>query len=33
VLRRPDDKRDLLTYEGAGAGKTDRFALVFRKRT
>jgi predicted methyltransferase len=32
ILRRPDDKRDLLTYEGAGVGKTDRFALVFRKK-
>jgi predicted methyltransferase len=32
VLRRPDDKRDLLTYEGPGVGKTDRFALVFRKK-
>jgi predicted methyltransferase len=32
VLRRPDDKRDLLSYEGAGLGKTDRFALVFRKK-
>jgi predicted methyltransferase len=32
ALRRPDDKRELLSYEGPGAGKTDRFALVFRKR-
>jgi predicted methyltransferase len=32
ALRRPDDKRDLLTYEGPGVGKTDRFALVFRKK-
>lgn len=32
ILRRPDDKRDLLSYEGPGAGKTDRFALVFRKK-
>ncbi|HVY80631.1 MAG TPA: methyltransferase domain-containing protein [Steroidobacteraceae bacterium] len=32
VLRRPDDARDLLTYEGPGVGKTDRFALVFRKK-
>jgi predicted methyltransferase len=31
ALRRPDDKRDLLSYEGPGAGKTDRFVLVFRK--
>ena len=33
ALRRPDDKRELLSYEGPGAGKTDRFALVFRKRS
>jgi predicted methyltransferase len=32
ALRRPDDKRELLSYDGPGAGKTDRFALVFRKR-
>jgi predicted methyltransferase len=32
VLRRPDDPRDALTYEGPMVGKTDRFALVFRKR-
>jgi predicted methyltransferase len=32
VLRRPDDQRDLLTYEGPGVGKTDRFALVFKKK-
>jgi predicted methyltransferase len=32
VLRRPDDKRDLLTFNGPGVGKTDRFALVFRKK-
>jgi predicted methyltransferase len=32
ALRRPDDKRDLLSYDGPGAGKTDRFAMVFRKR-
>jgi len=32
ILRRPDDKRDLLTYEGPGVGKTDRFALIFRKK-
>jgi predicted methyltransferase len=31
VLRRPEDKRDLLSYDGPGAGKTDRFVLVFRK--
>ena len=32
LLRRPEDKRDLLSYEGPAAGKTDRFALVFRKK-
>jgi predicted methyltransferase len=32
ALRRPDDKRDLLSYEGPALGKTDRFALVFRKK-
>ena len=32
VLRRPDDPRDALTYEGPMVGKTDRFAMVFRKR-
>jgi predicted methyltransferase len=32
VLRRPDDKRDLLSYDGPAVGKTDRFALVFRKK-
>lgn len=32
VLRRPDDKRELLSYQGPGFGKTDRFVLVFRKR-
>jgi predicted methyltransferase len=31
VLRRPDDKRDLLSYDGPGLNKTDRFVLVFRK--
>jgi predicted methyltransferase len=31
ALRRPDDKRDQLSYQGPAAGKTDRFALVFRK--
>jgi predicted methyltransferase len=31
ALRKPEDKRELLSYEGPGAGKTDRFALVFRK--
>lgn len=32
VMRRPDDKRDLLSYDGPGVNKTDRFILVFRKR-
>jgi predicted methyltransferase len=32
LLRRPDDKRELITYEGPAVGKTDRFVLVFRKR-
>jgi predicted methyltransferase len=32
VLRRPDDPRDALTYEGPMVGKTDRFVMVFRKR-
>ena len=32
VLRRPDDPRDAPTYEGPMVGKTDRFAMVFRKR-
>jgi predicted methyltransferase len=31
VLRRPDDPRDAITYEGAMVGKTDRFVLVFRR--
>jgi predicted methyltransferase len=29
VLRRPDDPRTLITYEGEG--KTDRFVMVFRR--
>jgi predicted methyltransferase len=32
VLRRPDDPRDALTYEGPMVGKTDRFVMVFHKR-
>jgi predicted methyltransferase len=32
LLRRPDDKRDQLSYDGPALGKTDRFVLVFRKR-
>jgi predicted methyltransferase len=31
VLRRPDDPRDALTYEGPMVGKTDRFVMVFHK--
>jgi predicted methyltransferase len=31
VLRRPDDARDQLSYQGPMLGKTDRFVLVFRK--
>ncbi|MDP9091301.1 MAG: hypothetical protein M3O26_21510 [Pseudomonadota bacterium] len=31
ALRRPDDARDLVSYKGPAAGKTDRFVLVFRK--
>ncbi len=31
VLRRPDDPRDALTYEGPMLGKTDRFVQVFTK--
>ena len=33
VLRRPDDPRDALTYEGPMVGKTDRFVMVFHKRS
>jgi predicted methyltransferase len=33
VLRRPDDPRDALTYEGPMVGKTDRFVMVFRKHS
>ena len=32
VLRRPDDKRDLISYKPPAFGKTDRFVMVFRKR-
>ncbi len=32
VLRRPDDPRELITYEGPMVGKTDRFVMVFRRR-
>lgn len=31
VLRRPDDPRDEITYKGPMVGKTDRFALVFKR--
>ena len=31
VLRRPDDARDALTYEGPMVGKTDRFVMVFHR--
>ena len=31
ILRRPDDKRELVSYTEPGLGKTDRFLLVFRK--
>jgi predicted methyltransferase len=31
ILRRPEDARDQLTFEGPMVGKTDRFVLVFHK--
>lgn len=31
VLRRPDDPRDQISYQGPMVGKTDRFVLVFRR--
>jgi predicted methyltransferase len=31
LLRRPDDKRELVSYTKPGVGKTDRFVLIFRK--
>lgn len=31
ALRRPDDKRNQITYKGPMFGKTDRFVYVFRK--
>lgn len=31
ILRRPEDKRELVSYTKPGIGKTDRFLLVFRK--
>jgi predicted methyltransferase len=32
LLRRPEDKRDQLSYDGPAAGKTDRFVMVFSKK-
>jgi dipeptidyl aminopeptidase/acylaminoacyl peptidase len=32
ILRRPDDPRDEITYQGEMVGKTDRFVVIFRKR-
>ena len=32
LLRRSDDKRELVSYTPPGLGKTDRFVLVFRKQ-
>ncbi|MEP6482991.1 MAG: methyltransferase domain-containing protein [Rudaea sp.] len=31
IFRRPDDKRDEITYKGPAVGKTDRFLYLFRK--
>ena len=31
LLRRPDDRRDLISYKGPALGKTDRFVVLFRK--
>jgi predicted methyltransferase len=31
LLRMPGDERDLITFKGPMLGKTDRFAVVFRK--
>ena len=31
LLRRPDDKRDLVSFKGPVLGKTDRFVVLFRK--
>jgi predicted methyltransferase len=31
LLRRPEDKRDLISYKGSALGKTDRFVVLFRK--
>jgi predicted methyltransferase len=32
LLRKPEDKRDQISYKEPMLGKTDRFVLVFRKR-
>jgi predicted methyltransferase len=32
LLRRPDDKRDQISYKPPALGKTDRFVMVFRKK-
>lgn len=32
VLHRPDDPRELISYEGPMVGKTDRFVMVLRRR-
>jgi predicted methyltransferase len=31
VVRRPDDPRDKITYQGEMVGKTDRFVMVFKR--
>lgn len=33
VLRRPDDRRDQISYKPPMLGKTDRFVLVFHRRS
>ncbi len=33
ALRRPDDPRTLITYQGEMVGKTDRFVMVFRRNS
>ena len=33
LLRKPEDKRDLISYKGPALGKTDRFVYLFRKPT
>ena len=32
LLRRPDDKRDQISYKPPAFGKTDKFVMVFRKK-